>query len=320
VVGTAAVGATIIIISGGIDLSVGSTIALGTVVIALLLNAGAPPALAALGGVATGVACGSAIGALVIGRGGRVAAAVAGAVAGWVLWPRVGGPVALAAGAAVAGGTLALSELFLRRLPLSPFIVTLAMWGALRGLAKGLGDNEPVYPRETGWLLQLMSNRAAESWLLPGGVWILLALALLMAGALRYTHFGRHVFAIGSSERTARLCGVPVERTKLLIYVVGVGCAGLAALLQFAYLSIGDPTTAQGVELRVIAAVVIGGASLSGGEGSIRGSLIGALIMTVVDNGCTQLRLDNWVQEILTGGIILVAVAVDRWRYVRRET
>ena len=91
-------------------------------------------------------------------------------------------------------------------------------------------------------------------------------------------------------------------------------CAGIASVMQLAYLGMGDPTTAEGHELRVIAAVVIGGASLTGGEGSILGTLVGALLMTVVDSGCTKLGLANWVQEIVTGGIILLAVIVDRLR------
>ena len=107
----------------------------------------------------------------------------------------------------------------------------------------------------------------------------------------------------------------PVRRTKLLIYIVGLAFAGVAGVLQFSYLTVGDPTTANGLELDVIAAVVIGGASLNGGEGSVFGSLIGALIMTVVANGCTKMDLANWVQEIVTGGIIIAAVVLDRWRH-----
>jgi ribose/xylose/arabinose/galactoside ABC-type transport system permease subunit len=138
--------------------------------------------------------------------------------------------------------------------------------------------------------------------------------ALLAALGLGATVFGRHAVAIGSNEETARLCGVRVERTRLGVYVLGCSCAGIAAMLQLSYLSMGDPTTAQGLELETIAAAVIGGASLAGGEGSIGGTLVGALIMTVVDNGCTKLGLDNWVQEVVTGAIIVGAVALDRWR------
>ncbi len=318
VVGTAAVGATLIIISGGIDLSVGSSIALGTMVVALLLTAGAGPLVAALGGVAGGLLCGAAIGAIVIGHVGRVAAVALGAM--MVIWfGDALGPILVALAAiATFGIILTVNELGLKRVPLAPFIVTLGMWGALRGAAKGLGDNQPIYPDNAGWLNDLMAvSSGGIGAILPPGVWVLLVLALLMAGLLRYTRFGRHIFAIGSNEQTARLCGIRVERTKLLIYVIGVGCAGLAALLQFSYLSMGDPTTAEGYELKVIAAVVIGGASLAGGEGSILGTIVGALIMTVVDNGCTKLGLDNWVQEIVTGAIIVAAVTLDRLRHRR---
>lgn len=320
VVGTAAIGATLIIISGGIDLSVGSSIALGTVVVALLLNTGMPPLLAALGGIGAGMLCGAAVGAMVIGHVGRVTALIAGFMTAIWTWTALGPFPALLAAMAVFGAVLALNELFVKKVPIAPFIVTLGMWGALRGTAKGLGNNQPVYPEAVTWLNDLMTNSSTGiGSILAPGVWILLILALVMAGVLRYTRFGRHIYAIGSNEQTARLCGVRIERTKLLIYIIGIGCAGLAALLQFAYLSMGDPTTAEGYELRVIAAVVIGGASLSGGEGSIRGTLVGALLMTVVDNGCTKLGLDNWVQEIATGAIIVIAVALDQLRHRRAD-
>jgi len=321
VVGTAAIGATLIIISGGIDLSVGSTIALGTVVVALLLNAGLSPLLAALGGIGAGMMCGAAVGAMVIGYIGRVAAMIVAALTVLWLWGAIGPLLAILVAAAAFGAVLAFSELVVKQVPIAPFIVTLGMWGALRGTAKGLGNNQPVYPEGVTWLNDLMTNTAGGlGSVLAPGVWILIVLAVVMAGVLRYTRFGRHIFAIGSNEQTARLCGVQVERTKLFIYIIGIGCAGMAALLQFAYLSMGDPTTAEGYELRVIAAVVIGGASLAGGEGSIRGTMVGALIMTVVDNGCTKLGLENWVQEIVTGAIIVVAVALDRLRHRRAAT
>lgn len=270
VVGMAALGMTMIIISGGIDLSVGSIIALSTVVVALLLSAGCPPIIAALGGVAAGSLCGMIIGGLVTG------------------------------------------------LHLTPFIVTLGMWGAVRGLSKGLANEQMVFPPPT-WLNNIMTALPpGKEWMVfPPGVWLTLVFALLVAGTLKYTRFGRHVFAVGSNEETARLCGVQINRTKMLIYGLGAGCAGLAGVLQFSYLTMGDPTTATGTELDVIAAVVIGGGSLAGGQGSVAGSLIGALIMTVVGNGCTKLGLANWIQEIVTGVIIILAVALDRYRHSR---
>ncbi len=272
VVGTAALGMTLVIISGGIDLSVGSNIALCTVVVALLLKAGLPPLVAALGGTAAGAACGLLIGGLIT------------------------------------------------RLRLTPFIVTLGMWGAVRGLAKGLANEQMVFVQPT-WLNQLLTSLGdGEGWmLLPPGVWLTVALALLTAGILRYTRFGRHVYAVGSNELTARLCGVRVERTKVLVYTLAGAFAGIAGILQFSYLTLGDPTTALGLELDVIAAVVIGGGSLSGGEGSVPGSIVGALIMTVVANGCTKLGLANWIQEIVTGLIIILAVTLDRLRQRKSE-
>jgi len=265
VIGVAALGMTLVIIAGGIDLSVGSIIALGTVVIALLIEKGVSPFLAALGGVGA---------------------------------------------AAICGG---LSGVLITRLRLLPFVVTLGMMGALRGAAKGLAGEQPIYPDET-WLNNLMQLGRHGG--LPSGVWMMLGFAVLVALALRYTRFGRHVFAVGSNELTARLCGVPVERVKLLVYILGGAFAGLGAVLQFAYLTGGDPTTAVGLELNIIAAVVIGGASLAGGQGTVTGTLVGALIMSVVANGCTKLGLSNWVQEIVTGGIIIAAVLLD---YVRRR-
>lgn len=268
VVGTAALGMTLIIISGGIDLSIGSNIALCTVAIALMLQHHVSPLLAALGGIAVGSACGALIGLLIT------------------------------------------------RLNLTPFIVTLGMWGALRGAAKGLA-NETMVAAPSTWLNDLLQSLAPKNrWMIfPPGVWLMLALTLVVAALLRYTRFGRHIFAIGSNEQTARLCGVSVKRTKLLIYTIGLAFAGIAGVLQFSYLTVGDPTTANGLELAAIAAVVIGGASLNGGEGSVFGSLIGALIMTVVANGCTKMNLANWVQEIVTGAIIITAVVLDRLRH-----
>lgn len=260
VIGIAALGMTLVIICGGIDLSVGSIIALGTVVIALLIQRGWSPLAAALAGIGACAVCG------------------------------------------------AFSGVLITRLRLMPFVVTLGMMGALRGAAKGLAGEQPIYPDET-WLSNFMRLGGRGS--VPSGVWLMLGFAILVAVVLRHTRFGRHVFAVGSSELTARLCGVPVERVKFLVYTLGAAFAGLAAVLQFGYLTGGDPTTAVGLELNVIAAVVIGGASLNGGQGGVTGTLVGAVIMSVVANGCTKLGLANWVQEIVTGGIIIAAVLLD---------
>lgn len=274
IVGVAALGMTMVIILGGIDLSVGSIVALSTVVIAWLLRyTGVNPLTAAVGGVA--------------------AAALFGLVSG----------------------------VLITRLRVVPFIVTLGMMLVVRGVAKGIGREQKidVDPERLKWLEELLATVPKErSWmLLPPGVWILIILAVAVAALLRYTRLGRHTFAVGSNEQTARLCGVAVERVKVMVYTMCGAFAGLAGLMQFSRLTVGDPTVAVGLELNVIAAVVIGGGSLSGGEGSIFGTLVGALIMTVIASGCTQRGYPNWVQEIITGAIIVLAVAVDRLRHRR---
>ena len=200
------------------------------------------------------------------------------------------------------------------RLKVVPFIVTLGMMLLVRGAAKGLADERRIEAPAT-WLNGLLrtrrrrarpaARRASGSCSCSPCSW---------PGVLRYTRFGRHLFAIGSNERTARLCGVRVERVKVAVYTLSAALAGLAGVMQFAKLSVGDPTVAVGLELDVIAAVIIGGGSLTGGNGTVLGTVLGATIMAVIQIGCSQHGLPNWVQQIVTGGIIVLAVALDRWR------
>jgi ribose transport system permease protein len=209
-----------------------------------------------------------------------------------------------------------MNGLIITRLRVVPFIVTLGTLLGVRGIAKGLAHEQKVDAPIT-WLNNVLSALGPDRrWMvLPPGVWTMIALAIAVGVLLRYTRFGRHILAIGSSEQTARLSGIAVPRMKVIVYAGSAAFAGLAGLMQFSRLTVGDPTAAMGLELDTIAAVVIGGGSLSGGEGSVFGSLIGALIMTVIRSGCSQMGLPNWVQEIVTGGIIVVAVAVDRLRH-----
>ena len=268
VVGMAALGMTLVIVLGGIDLSIGSMVALVTVVVASLLQAGWPPAAAALAGVAVGGLCG------------------------------------------LANGLLITS------LRVTPFIVTLGAMGIIRGAAKGLAHEQKI-DAPLSWLNELVAELPRNlSWMvLPPGVWLTLVAAGAAAVLLGFTRFGRHIVAIGSNESAARLCGVRITRTKVAVYTLQATLAGVAGVLQFSRLTVGDPTVGLGLELDVIAAVVIGGGSLSGGEGSILGSLIGAMLMTVIRTGCTHVGLPIWVQEIITGGIIVTAVAIDRLRH-----
>jgi ribose transport system permease protein len=262
----AAFGMTAIIISGGIDLSVGSLVALATVTIALLLNAGYSPLVSAALTILVTAACGLLNAALIVG------------------------------------------------LRVTPFIVTLGTMLLWRGAAKGLANERRIEAPST-WMNELLRTTGNGSGvLLPSGIWVTIVLAIIVAVMLRYTRFGRHLFAIGSNERTARLCGVQVNRCKLAVYALSASLAGLAGVMEFSRLTVGDPTVAVGFELDVIAAVIIGGGSLAGGQGGVVGTLAGAGIMTVIQIGCSQHGLPNWVQEIVTGVIIVGAVSLDHWR------
>ncbi|MCY3017835.1 MAG: ABC transporter permease [Planctomycetota bacterium] len=240
-------------------------------------------------------------------------------VTAWMLNEKYDPTLAALGGVAVGALCGWINGLLVTGLRLVPFIATLGMMLAVRGVAKGVAKEQKI-DAPASWLPELTASlREDTSWmLLPPGVWMMLVLALAVAGLLRYTRLGRHIFAIGSNEQTARLCGVAVERVKLAVYTLGAAFMGLAGLMQFSRLTVGDPTVAQGLELDIIAAVVIGGGSLSGGKGSILGTLVGALIMTVVKSGCVQMGIKTWVQEIITGLIIVVAVALDRWRESRK--
>ncbi len=266
IVACGALGMTWIIVSGGIDLSVGSTIALTTVVVARLLEAGISPLAAAGAGIAVGALCG------------------------------------------------AVNGLLVTRLGLVPFIITLGTLLIFRGVATGLAREQKIDAPIT-WLNEMLTKFPSPPWLLVApGVWITVLLAALVAMTLSRTVLGRHAFAVGSSENTARLCGVRVERVKLAVYGIGGLLTGLAGLMQFSRLTVGDPTAARGMELDIIASVVIGGGSLSGGRGSVAGSLAGAMLMTVIRTGLSMQGVPNWVQDTLTGAIIIGAVALDRWR------
>ena len=269
IVGTAALGVTLIIISGGIDLSIGSAVALASVTAALVAARGGSPIASLLVAIATGGACGLYNGLLITGL----------------------------------------------RLP--PFIATLGTLGFFRGVSKWVAASRPI-SASPGWLESWVRIEPKRSWLLLAPVvLVMLLLSILTAAMLRYTVFGRRIVAIGSNEEAARCAGIPIARTKIMVYVTGGLFIGLAGLVQFARLQQGDPTVAVGLELDVIAAVVIGGASLSGGHGSIAGTIAGAALMAFLKNRCTVLGWPNFVQEMAVGHIIIGAVAIDRWRKSR---
>ena len=203
-------------------------------------------------------------------------------------------------------------------LRLVPFIVTLGTMTAFQGVGRTISGETPVraYGKVPDAIASLQKPYPDPEWMLVSpGVWIMLILAALVALALRYTVFGRHVFAIGSNESTARLCGINVVRTRILVYTLAGFFVGVAGLYQFTVLGgEGDPVSGLGLELKVIAAVVIGGGSLNGGRGSILGTLSGACIITVIQHGCVLIGVPDHFQDILIGLIIIAAVTIDQFR------
>jgi ribose transport system permease protein len=269
IVGVGALGMTLVIISGGIDLSVGSVIALASVTTALSYDFSGS------------------------------------------LWVAV--PVGILTGA----GFGLLNGLLVVLLRIVPFIATLGTLGIARGMAKIAASERTVNPPDSLLSDLMRFERNASPWDLPPAVWIMFGLALLAGFVLHYTVLGGYTFAIGSNEATARLCGVPVRVCKVGLYALCGALTGVSGVLIFGQLTVGDPTVAAGKELDIIAATVIGGGSLSGGEGSVLGSLIGAFIMSLLRNGCQKMGWPNPVQEIVIGVIIILAVAMDQVRQRR---
>jgi ribose transport system permease protein len=264
-----AMGMTMVMVSGGIDLSVGSIMGLAGVAGAFALAGGAP----AIVGIATSIAAGAACG--------------------------------LANGAAIT------------TLKIPPFIVTLGAMGIYRGIALLITDGKAVVglPTKFGYLAE--GNLLG---LIPVPLLIVLAVALAIHFLLSRTRLGRYCYAIGSNVEAARYAGVRVARSQIVFYVILGGLAGLAGAIEAARLVTGQPTAGEGYELRVIAAVVIGGGSLSGGQGTVVGTIIGALIMGVLANGANLLDIPSFTQQIIIGAIIILAVTFDEFQRRRLET
>lgn len=276
-VGIAALGMTLIIISGGIDLSAGTAAALSGCVAALALDHGWGIGAAFGFAILSGASCGLLNGSLISG------------------------------------------------LRLVPFIITLGTMTMFMGVGKTVAEDGGTItpPSETipDWLNSMVTQYPKPEWIaypvIPNfcwGVWLMLGLAAIVSLILHRTVLGRAIFAIGSSEQTARLCGIPVARTKLLVYTIAGTLVGLAGMVDLARMGKGDASAGLGLELEIIAAVVIGGGSLAGGRGSVVGTLCGVFIMGVINHGCTALGLENQVENILLGVIIIAAVYVDRIR------
>jgi ribose transport system permease protein len=264
-----AVGMTLVILTGGIDLSVGSLIALSAVLAALLIRsvAGAEDA-----SVVAMVLCG------------------------------------LAAIAACALLGLA-NGLTVTVFAVPPFIATLSMMWMAVGLAAIVAEGQSIYqlPESAVWL-----GRGADLVGIPNAVVLML---LLYAGAhvlMTRTTLGRYIYAVGGNREAARLAGVPVRRVLLLVYALCGALAGLGGVVMASQLKSGMPTYGITYELFVVAAVVVGGTSLSGGEGKVLGTLIGAFIIAVIQNGMNLLGVESYTQRVVLGAVLLAAVLVDR--------
>lgn len=263
-----AMGMTVVMISGGIDLSVGSMMALASVAGAFALLTGISILLGIAVCVAVGALCG------------------------------------LVNGAAIA--TL--------RIP--PFIVTLGAMGIYRGITLLITDGKAVVglPSNFGYLAE--GNLLG---LIPVPLVLVLVVALATHFVLVNTRLGRYGYAIGSNLEAARYAGVRVWRYQILFYVILGALTGLAGAIESARLVTGQPTAGEGYELRAIAAVVIGGGSLSGGQGTITGTIIGALIMGVLANGANLLGISSFTQQVVIGAVIVLAVTLDEFQRRRLE-
>jgi ribose transport system permease protein len=262
VINIMSLGMTMIIISGGIDLSVGAILAMGGLLGTMAMEKGMPIPAGILIGVLTGLFWGTVNGALIT------------------------------------------------RLRVAPFIVTLGTLGIVRGLTLIISNGLPVHriPPAFSFL--------GEGTVLgvPFVLWLLLGCAALTHVILERTRLGRYTFAIGSNEEAAVYTGVPVKFDLTAVYAIAGMLTGLAGMIEASRLMTGQPTAGNGYELQAIAAVVIGGGSLHGGEGSVIGTLIGAFIMGLLSNGSDLLGVSPYLQQAIIGAVIILAVAVDEVR------
>jgi ribose transport system permease protein len=265
------IGMTMIILSGGIDLSVGSVLAFAGAVSAGLLKNGLP--LPYTDFVLQFTVLGAIVGGIVVG----------GAL-GWF------------------------NGFMITRFRLPPFVATLGMLSIARGLTRLWTGGFPI--TDLGPTFTFMGT---GYWLgIPMPVWISAALVVVFVVVTRRTRFGRYLYAVGGNERAAKLSGLNVSRVKRTVYMLGGALAGVAGLLATARQNAADPKIGVGYELDSIAAVVIGGTSLSGGRGSILGTVLGCLIIGVLNNGLVLLGVSPDWQLVVKGVVILIAVAIDQ--------
>lgn len=261
-------GVTIIIISAGIDLSLGSVMALVGMGTAAILTSSTPSIfLAILGGLL------------------------------------IGGIVGFINGITVA------------YIHLPAFIATLAMMSIARGVALVVTSAIPIYNLPESFLFL----GSGFLWGVPTPIYIMISLYFILNFILRKTKFGRYTYAIGGNEEATRLSGINIKRYKLLVYVVGGICTGVAGILFTARLGSGQPTAGVGYELDAITAAILGGTNLFGGSGNLIGTLIGAFVMGVISNGQALLNISSYVQNIVRGIIVILAVGISTYQYMSRK-
>jgi ribose transport system permease protein len=262
VINIMALGMTLIIVAGGIDLSVGAILAFGGLMGTMAMERGAaiPPA------ILIGILCGG-------------------------FWGFTNG-------------------FLITRLRINPFIVTLGTLGIVRGITLIISNGLPVHQIPAAFSYLGEGTLAG----VPFVLWILLACAALVQVLMEHTKLGRYAFAIGSNEAAAYYAGIPVAFHTTAVYAIGGMLTGLAGMIEASRLMTGQPTAGQGYELQAIAAVVIGGGSLRGGEGSVVGTLVGAFIMGLLSNGSDLLGISPYLQQAIIGAVIILAVTVDEVR------
>ncbi|GAA0137702.1 ABC transporter permease [Paenibacillus sp. YSY-4.3] len=261
VIGVLALGSTFVIITGGIDLSVGTVMTFSSVMVGVIVTFwNLPIPLGILGGILTGAACGF--------------------ISGWLV----------------------------TKMSIPPFIATLGMMMVTKGLSLVVSGAKPIYFNDTPGFSRISM---ATLFGIPSAVFIFFGLAVLASIVLSKTIIGRYNFALGSNEEATRLSGVNVVFWKIVIYVITGLFAGIAGIMMASRLSSAQPSLGSGYELEAIAAVVIGGTSLSGGQGSILGTVIGALIMSVLTNGLRILSVPQEWQTVIVGAVVIMAVYAD---------
>jgi ribose transport system permease protein len=266
-----ALGMTIVIITGGIDLSVGSVLCLSSMTLGVVMHAGY---------------------SIEVG-------------------------IVASLGAALAVG--AFNGVLIAYFGFPPFVVTLGMLSIARSLATIVSNNTVVFQFGPDQAKLLALGGGAWVFGIPNPVLYMLVFALLTGFSLRWTKFGRYVFAIGGNEKAAILTGVPVQRVKLAVYMISALAAGVAGVIETGWLGAVTTNLGTGYELQVIASTVIGGANLAGGAGTAVGALIGSALIEVIRNSLTLLGINPFWQGLFIGSLIIIAVAFDRLRNFRRE-